>query len=124
MNAPVFAEVSTHGFSTGRVIVRTFATQRNVHFRATKGTGTDVSLGRGERLDPLWLIRCNDKVKRPVKPPLRTAQPFYLDVDSPPLGFDQLAVPFADRLEVDLATIAESEARPQHVNRVAAVGKS
>lgn len=113
-----FAESRVHGFPTANVIVRTFATQRNIHYRRTKGNGTYVSLGRGERIVPLWLIRCNDNVERPVEPALGGAQPFYLDVDGAPLGLDQLPVPLTDRLEVDLATIAESKPRPQHVTMI------
>jgi hypothetical protein len=103
-----------HGFLPATVLVRSFAAHHNYHYRMTVGTGTDVSVGRGERIDPLLLIRCNDKVQRPVQPALRASQPFYPDVDSPPLRFDQFSVPFADRVQVKRPTIAEVQPRPQH----------
>jgi hypothetical protein len=103
-----------YGFLPASVLVRSFAALHNYHYRMTVGTGTDVSVGRGERIDPLLLIRCNDKVERPVEPALWGAQPFYPDVDSAPFRFDQLLVPFADWLQVDGPSVAEVQPRPQH----------
>jgi hypothetical protein len=119
VNRHLFAEAPTHGFPAGSVLVRSSATQRNIQFRERTGTSTPVSLGGGERITLRWLFRCNDKVERPVEPPLGGAQPFYLDVYSPPLGLHELTVPLADRLEVNLPAVAESQARPQHGGTVA-----
>ena len=119
VNRHLFAEAATHGFPAGNVLVRTSTTQRNIEFRTRTGTSTPVSLGGGDRITLRWLIRCNDKAERPVEPPLGGAQPFYLDVYSPPLGFHELAVPLTDRLEVNLTAVAESQARPQHGDTVA-----
>ena len=119
VNRSLFAEVLERGFLDTTVLVRSFATHHNLHYGTRQGTSTDVSSGEGRLLDPLMLIRCNDNVERPVQPSLRTSQPFYPDVYSPPLVFHEFAVPLTDRLEVELAAVAESQPRPQHGGTVA-----
>jgi hypothetical protein len=112
-------EPRTHGFRTGSVPVRSFAAQRNIYYRTRTGTRTPVLIGEGRLLDPLWLIRWNNNIQRPVKPSLRRPQPLDLDVDGPPFRLDQLPVPFTDRLEVEAAAVTESQPRPQHGGTVA-----
>lgn len=65
------------------------------------------------------------KSDRPVQPPMRAAEPFYPDVNRPPLGFDALHLEVLDGLQVERTTIAEVQARPQsHPERVGEWRKS
>jgi hypothetical protein len=113
VNGVVFAEVRTHGFRSSSVLVRSFAGLHNIHSRERKRTGTSVSLGGGGIIRPLWLIRRNNKLERPVEPSLRRAHPFYSDMDR---------APFADRIKVELAAIGEVQPRPQHCRSLAPWG--
>lgn len=110
----VFAEPRARGSRSGSVLVRTFRTQHNIHPRTDRGNGTSVSLGMGERLDPILLIRCNDnEIERPVQPALVGPHPFYPDVYSPPPALELVTVPFVDRPQVELPTVAEPEPGPE-----------
>ena len=112
--AVLLRKCGAHGFSAGSVLVRSYRRTHNKHPRTRQGTSTAVSSGEGRLLDPLLLIRCHNNIERPVQPSLRGTEPFYLHMDRPPLGLDNLPGPLADRLQVERPAIPEVQACPPH----------
>ena len=97
----------THGFRTGRVLVRSFRTEHNIHPRMDRGTSTDVSCGGAVAATPVGGFRITITESR-VQPTTRTQKPFDADVNRPPLPLEAVLVPLVDRpQEVELPTIAE-----------------
>ena len=101
------------GFLPDSVLVRSSTTSHNTHPRTEQGTSTPVLSVEGSLLDPLLLILRHNNIERPVQTSLRRTQPFYPHVDGAPLRFDALALPFADRLQVERPAIPEVQTRPQ-----------
>jgi hypothetical protein len=103
-----------HGLLMRSVLVRMSKTKHNLHYRTEQGTGTDVLLGRGSGIVPIWLIRYH-VTQRPVEPPAGRAQPFYPDVSRPPTLLELVTVPAIDwSVQVERATIPEVQPRPSH----------
>ena len=97
----------THGFRTGRVLVRSFRTEHNIHPRMDRGTSTDVSCGGAVAATPVGGFRITITESR-VQPTTRTQEPFNADVSRVPSSLEAVLVPLTDRSqEIELPTIAE-----------------
>jgi hypothetical protein len=106
-----------HGFLPARVLVRSSRTAHNMHFGTRTGTSTAVSLGRGAGIVPIWRI-LHHITQSPVQPPARGAEPFYSDMNGPPLLLEVLALPGVDWLgQIQRATIPEVQTCPPHSKR-------